>query len=153
MIKYVSFFIAAWFVLITYPAIACEESGRESLESNLQKWKSTGWSRYSFVLERQCFCPPEYRKATRIFVTDGKVVNANYVDTNGKAAVPADVLADLTTIEDWFEVIRKAQERKADRLNVMYDSELGYPNEIEIDMRARRADDEQSVVITKVTQE
>lgn len=151
MIKYTSFFLVAWLTLHACLAIACEESEHKLLELNLQKWKSMGWSQYSFVLERQCFCPPEYRKATQIFVRDGKVVNANYVD--GKTAVSANVLADLTTIEDWFEVIRNAVERKADQLNVVYDSELGYPKEIEIDMRARRADDEQSVVISKVTRE
>ena len=151
MIKYGSLLLlVTWFLSNACLAIACDESAYKSLDTNLQKWKSVGWNQYSYVLERQCFCPPEYRKATQIFVENGKVVSANYVEDAGNTPVSSKVMSDLGTIEYWFEVIRNAHERKADLINVIYDSKLGFPNKIEIDMRTRRADDEQSVIITNV---
>ncbi len=150
MKKYSLFCLAACLLSSACAAFACEESAHKSLESNLLKWENTGWNQYSYVLQRQCFCAPEYRKATRIFVENGKVVRANYVEDDDRSPVSSKVLADLTTIEDWFEVIRNAHERKADLVNVVYDPELGFPNKIEIDMRKRRADDEQIVIISKV---
>ena len=144
--------VLIWNVFNANASIACDGSMRTSLEENVEKWETAGWNRYSFVLERQCFCSIEFRKVMRIFVANGQVVNANYVDEE-PTAVPADVVADLRTIEDWFEVIRKAKVRNAEILDVAYHSELGFPEKIEIDMRVRRADDEQTVRISRVEQE
>ncbi len=152
MLKHYILLVVGSMLLASQIIMACDESGEKLLQSNMRKWEQAGWDRYSFVQKRQCFCAPEYRKATRIFVDGGKVVNAEFVE-GGAATVPAKVMADLTTIEDWFAVIRDAKERKADLLEVVFHPELGYPQKIEIDMRTRRADDEQSVVISEVMQE
>ena len=150
--------IQRWLLLITlltlstHPSFACESSDRALFESNLQKWLDTGWNRYSFVLERQCFCPPEYLKPIRVQVNNGKVESASFV-TDVDSTVTPKLLADLATIDDWFEVIRAAADRKADLLQVDYHPELGFPKNIEIDMRVRRADDEQSVKISQVMQQ
>ena len=124
----------------------------ELLQKNQQKWFGVGWERYSFVIQRECFCPPEYRQLTRVIVENGKVVSASYVNKNN-IAVSERVLADLYTIEDWFEMISKAAERNADQLEVVYHATLGFPEKINIDMRKRRADDEQVVLISEVVKE
>jgi len=133
---------------VVHLANACEKSVDISLEINQQKWSTMGWVNYSFVVKRQCFCSPEYRRTTRVEVQNSKVVNANYVEDN--KSVSEEVLAELYTIKDWFRVIKDSASRNADHLYVIYHTELGYPEKIEIDMRELRADDEQTVFISDV---
>jgi len=54
---------------------------------------------------------------------------------------------NLDTIEKIFEIIERASERKAERLNVEYDKTLGYPLQVTIDERFDTGDDEISVTI------
>ena len=128
---------------------ACEESAKLPLEANQHKWQSAGWNEYSYVVQQQCFCPPEYREMVRVIVKNGEVIGANYVEQENKVVSP-QVLASLNTIEDWFAVIYKASDGKAFRLEAVYHPELGYPEKIDIDMRERMVDDEQSVLISEV---
>ncbi len=127
---------------------ACEEHANSSMEISLQRWAENSSGSYSFVFQRSCFCPEEYRKAMRINVENGDVVAAVYLD-DADTPVSSTVLADLYTIEEWFGVISDAIKREADRLEVDYHSKYGYPEKIEIDMRERRADDEQLVLISE----
>ena len=143
--------LVAIFFICSSLAFSCEKSVSELLQKNLQKWQGAGWEKYSFVIQRECFCPPEYRQLTRVIVENGKVVSASYIDNN--AAVSERVLADLYTIEDWFKMINKAVDRNADQLEVVYHAALGFPEKINIDMRKRRADDEQVVLISEVVKE
>ena len=144
--------LSVFFCFYSSSVISCEKSVSESLQANQQKWHGVGWEKYSFVIQRECFCPPEYRQLTRVIVENGKVVSASYIDKDN-AAVSEQVLADLYTIEDWFNMINKAVDRNADHLEVVYHATLGFPEKINIDMRKRRADDEQVVLISEVIKE
>ena len=130
-------------------AIACEESRNASLQSARKMWTETAGKDYSYVLQRNCFCPEEYRKPMRVVVENKKVISATYIEDSGKS-VSSKVLTDLYTIEDWFAEIANAIERKAYQLHVDYHSEFGYPEKINIDMRERIVDDEQTVSISEV---
>ena len=120
------------------------------LSDGQHKWQATGWDSYSFVVQRQCFCYMEYTREMEILVREGQVVSAHFTDTQEKVA--QKMLADLYSIEQWFDVIKDAQERQADRLEVAYDDQFGYPTKIAIDLRKNRADDEQAVIISSVHQ-
>lgn len=128
---------------------ACEKSDASALEANMNKWQEAQWHSYSYVVQRECFCLPEFRKATRVTVENDKVVAASFVGEEDEA-VSEQVLTGLSTIEGWFNVIDRAVTNKADRLDVIYHQELGYPEEISIDMHPRIADDEQKIVISEL---
>ena len=150
-------FNAIFFLLITSGicsslTFACEESAKSPLEISQHKWRNAGWSHYSYVVQQECFCPPEYRQSVRVVVEDGKVIDASYVEQKDKV-VSSQVLASLYTIEDWFAVINKATDENAFRLDAIYHPEFGYPKKIDIDMRERMVDDEQSVLISEVTRQ
>ena len=133
-------------------AIACEESNKQSFERNQQKWQTANLSSYSYIVHQQCFCPPEYRQPIRVLVQDGKVISAEFLDEENKT-VSSQLINSLNTISDWFVVIENASNEHAARLEVDYDSELGYPKKIDIDMRERMVDDEQTVIISSVVKE
>lgn len=128
---------------------ACEKSDASALETNLHKWQQAQWNSYSYIVQRECFCLPEFRKATRVTVENDKVVSASFVGEED-ATVSGQVLAGLSTIDDWFDVIDRAVTNKADRLDVVYHQELGFPQKISIDMHPRIADDEQKILISEL---
>ena len=131
---------------------ACEKYIESAFEVNQKKWHGINWNNYSYIVQRHCFCPPEYRYVTRVTVQNGEVVGAKFVEEENKAVSP-QVLAELYTIQDWFGVIRDASDANAVRLEVSYHKEYGYPEKIDIDMRERMVDDEQTILISEVIKE
>ena len=138
--------------IVTSLANACEKSAKQSFELSQQKWQAAKLDNYSYVVQQQCFCPSEYRQPMRVLVRDGKVVSANFLDSE-ENVVSAQVLQSLYTIQGWFSVISKASNDNAARLEAVYHPGLGYPEKIDIDMRERMVDDEQTITISSVVEE
>lgn len=127
---------------------ACNEVSEEDLTVNKQIWESHRWNEYRFIVQRQCFCYVNYTREMMVHVSEGKVVTAKYTDT--QVEVSADILSGIYTIDKWFEVIDHAYSRQADKLQVQFDQQVGYPLKIEIDLRENRADDEEVVLISSI---
>ena len=73
---------------------------------------------------------------------NGVLFNIKYAD--GSGPVDKTKYANYRTIEGLFEFIQEAINRKAYRIKVSYDTNLGYPISASIDYDERMADEEKS---------
>jgi hypothetical protein len=135
-------------------ASSCGSPANSELERNEKLWQSQNLTSYNFTLERQCFCPEDWRGPVSIQVRNGEVVSTTYV-SNGQT-VDAEKFGDVDTIEELFDVIRDAYEgkntfdQKAETVNVTYHSEMGYPLTILIDISTMIADEEQGYTVEEL---
>ena len=148
--------IAKWLIsglllAVIILASSCGSSANSELERNEKLWQSQNLTNYDFTLERQCFCPEDWRGPVNIMVRNGKVTSVTYV-SNGQTA-SAEKFGDVDTIEKLFGVIRDAYEgknsfeQKAETVNVTYHPEKGYPLTILIDVSTMIADEEQGYTV------
>ena len=104
-----------------YPSIL------SSLAEQRAQWQVKRPRAYDFQITRSAFAytPPLY-----IQVRGETVVWAGAAD-NGKALpLRGDLLDRLGTVDRLFSVIERACEARYDRVDVVYDGELGYPTNI-----------------------
>ena len=133
---------------------SCGTTANSELERNEKLWQSQNLTSYDFTLERQCFCPEDWRGPVDITVRNGKVTSVTYV-SNGQTAT-AEKFGDVDTIDELFGVIRDAYEgkntfdQKAETVNVTYHPEMGYPLTIYIDVSQMMADEEQGYTIEEL---
>jgi hypothetical protein len=130
-------------------AFACEEGNKEELLKMQQLWNSQESDHYSYVVEKQCFCSPNYTREMLVLVVNNEVVEAKYLDTNEQ--VSNEIVDQLVTIPEWFNEISLATENESGDVKVLYDNEFGYPANISIDKHKLRSDDEFKVIISKLT--
>jgi len=139
------------FLAVIVLSSSCGSSANSELERNEKLWQSQNLTSYDFTLERQCFCPEDWRGPVNITVRNGKVTSLVYV-SNGQTAT-ADKFGDVDTIDELFDVIRDAYEgkntfdQKAETVNVTYHPEMGYPLTIYIDVSQMMADEEQGYTV------
>src|SRR5688500_16757745 len=92
--------------LVCIPLLAgCKDptSPRDELDDARRRWEAIRPGAYSYVLSRSCECLPEYTRAARLQVTDGKVTSARYVQDGSQ--VSAETLATYPTIDDLFVMV------------------------------------------------
>lgn len=111
---------------------------RDELEEARRRWASLGFSTYGYRLEQRCFCWAELAGPIELTVANDSVTIAVYKG----APLRPDLVPLLPTIEDLFDVVQDALDRRADRLEVTYHRAAGYPTRIEVDYRFGMADDE-----------
>ena len=123
---------------------ACSESAQaqQQLNDNHSKWTAKNVKDYQFTFSWGCFCPPEHNKPVIISVRNGVLAGIKYAD--GSGAVDKSKYTNYRTIEGLFEFIQDAINRKAYRITVSYDANLGYPTTASIDYDQRIADEEKS---------
>ncbi len=137
------------FISLAAFAIACENDRKEKLLEMQRVWNSQSSANYSYMLEKQCFCSPDYTRKMQVFVVDGDVAEALYLDT--KEQVSKEIVEQLSTITQWFDEILIAIDNEFGEVEIFYNEELGYPNSIKIDKHKRRSDDEFTVIISNVS--
>lgn len=99
-----------------------------ALEVNRQLWERQGIDDYRFELRRFCYCP--YRDNLEVEVRDGQVADARILESG--AALPMDRWGEAVTVDELFEIIRRAEER-GDADEVRYHPTLGYPLYADLD--------------------
>jgi len=147
-----SFFLAVltWAVILLL-LTSCASPVPGDLTDNEKLWKSQNLSNYDFTLERQCFCPEDWRGPVDIQVRNGKAVSMTYPSTGVTAT--EEKFGNVNTIDKLFDVLRDAYagsgtfEQKADTVNVTYHAQMGYPLTIYIDVSATIADEEQGYTV------
>ena len=97
------------------------------------KWRLHKPAHYRYTLQRSCFCTAEFRKPIAIEVS-GNTVTQSTVDG---VALALERRADALTVEDLFDIIRKAA-----RISVQYDLGNGRPLSISVDQNLQIADEE-----------
>ena len=115
-----------------------DDPQQEALNRNYALWKNTNRSNYTYTYKRMCFCPQE--EDIVVTVQYGNVVSAHYYPSENP--VMPERLDDLMTVEELFQVIRKAVTDQVARLDVRYNAQSGYPESIFIDVDEQIADEE-----------
>jgi hypothetical protein len=128
-----------------------DERDREidRLERNLLRWSERAPERYSFQLQRLCYCVPETTRSVRIEVEDGVVVSRSY-EADG-TAVPQEWEELFPAMEGVFAIVREALGREGSVVEVTYDVVLGFPRVAAIDYIVNAIDDELELRVQNVT--
>ncbi len=148
------FLLPALFLLVLPIVMSCTSAIPKELTTSEKLWKAQGLSNYDFMLERQCFCPEDWRGPVNIQVRNGAAVSVKYV-TNG-ANVTEGKFDNADTIDKLFTMLKNAYsgkgdfEQKADNINVTYNGQMGYPTTFFIDVSQTIADEEQGYTVTNL---
>ena len=141
--------------LITLLAVvSCTSSVPQELINSERLWKGQGLSNYDFTLERQCFCPEDWRGPVNIQVRNGAAASVTYVSSG--LAVTEGKFDNADTIDKLFTILKDAYtgkgdfEQKADIINVTYNDQKGYPTTFYIDVSQTMADEEQGYTVTNL---
>jgi hypothetical protein len=124
------------------------------LTTSEKLWKDQGLKNYDFTLERQCFCPEDWRGPVNIQVRNGVTVSVTYVSDS--TAVTEGKFDNSNTIDKLFTMLKNAYagkgdfEKKADTINVEYNAQMGYPTNFYIDVSQTIADEEQGYTVTNL---
>lgn len=116
-----------------------ERTMREYLAAH-RLWRTAGIDSYSMEL---------YWGVSWFFwdgtvtVRNKQVISAETTSTNFFEPLP-----EPRTIDDWFDVLKRAIDRKAERIAVTYDKVFGFPAEVYIDISSMIADEEQGWTIS-----
>lgn len=117
------------------------QDAREAYDANRQKWQDSNIRDYSFTLQRSCFCTPDVTRPVNISIENGKLVDASYADTAEPLSDTAQQINQLK-VNDLFKQIGEALDSNAERVDVTYDKQYGFPTSVYIDRDSRLADEE-----------
>ena len=137
-------------VLLALTAVGCTDPlgpVQDALVAARVRWATANIHSYVFEFQRSCFCAPDFVRSVRIEVLDGIVNAAVYVDTEEAIPLP---LASVPTIEDLFDEIQDAMDRKAFSVVTDFDPDLGYPTSVAIDFIQNAIDDEMAFGVSSL---
>jgi hypothetical protein len=112
----------------------------DELALNERLWKSSGIYSYSYRFRWECFCEISYVSTVDVTVRRGVIVSVIDVDT-GRLLDPGS-FARYRTIDELFDLVRKARDEGAATINVTYDRNLGYPYQVFVDYLPMVIDEE-----------
>src|SRR5262245_46171756 len=119
------------------------------LEANRALWVSLGVDSYRYRFRWLCFCTTDYVQVVDITVKNGAVTSV--VEASTGRPVTAQQAAYYRTIDGLFVVLRDAIDRPASSMHTVYEANLGFPIETDIDYVAAMADDELSFQVYGLT--
>jgi hypothetical protein len=120
--------------------------GREvDLENARERWEGSGLEAYRTVVNRRCFCGGSPGPVV-VTVTAGGVTKAYQEAPFG--AVPTGEARWFPTVEEAFDMIQKAFDDDAHRVDVRYDPATGAPLDIYIDQIEQAVDEEMRYELT-----
>ena len=153
--KQLTRFLVPLLALLTlFAAISCAGPVPGELASGEKLWQEQGLKNYDFTVERQCFCPEEWRGPVNIQVRDGAAVSVTYVSDG--TSVTGGKFDNADTIDKLFTILKNAYagtgdfSQKAEIIDVTYDAQMGYPENFWIDISQMMADEEQGYVVTSL---
>jgi hypothetical protein len=118
-------------------AVACNDAiGPDDIRELSQaraRWNAREFADYSYEIKTLCFCPPEINQWARVSVRAGVVVDVQPVDTD--PVYPITYQQWWQPIDSLFVNIHRTMTENASELEavvVEYDSQLGYPKNVEI---------------------
>jgi hypothetical protein len=113
-----------------------------ALQEARSQWAEQGANDYSVKVRRVCFCAPRVQDHVQVTVVDGEVASALGQSDSGQY----DQAIALPSMEDWYTVSGmfgriEANLGSADRINVVFDAEHGFPTELAFDYRLVSAEE------------
>ncbi len=123
------------------------------LDSHLSLWQQARSGDYSYEYNVLCECSDNFGQPVKVTVTNGEIKSVVYAESGemGKAGDPPVISGSprYHTIDRLFDVIQEAIDNEADQITVSYDSEFGYPTNIDIDRNINAIDDEYVLTATR----
>lgn len=124
----------------TSSVLALPDDPQNRLTKNRRKWESKSVKNYEYEFQRICFCLPASTRRVKITVREGVAENIRRADSGD--AVDKAQYELYYTVDQLFDYIQAAIDKKAHLVKVSYDHELGYPTLVEIDHIKNAIDDE-----------
>ncbi len=128
-------------LLAVFAVAACSNAAarQRDLDESKAVWDSRGQSSYTITYERRCLCG-----FAGSFVA--RVENAAVTSVEPATGLGGTLEMPIAlTVERLFEVVQEAIDQGADRIEVEYDTEHGYPRRIRIDSDRGAEDDELTI--------
>ena len=134
--------------------LACNDVGQDpminpaqvELDNHRAEWERTSISGYTYQYTVLCECPYSLDQPVKVAFDNGKTKSVAYVESG---ETPVTVVSPrLHSINGLFDMIQDAITNEVDHLTVRYDSEDGYPTNIEIDYVRNSIDDKYTIIIT-----
>ena len=119
------------------------------LNSHRNLWRRNRLSDYTYEYNVLCECSDKFGQTVKITVMDHEVESVVYA-VSGKPPVVGGS-PRYHTIDTLFDLVQDAISNEADQLTVSYDTEFGYPTNIEIDYSSNSVDDEYSLTANAFT--
>jgi hypothetical protein len=120
------------------------DDDEEALRDAQIRWNNSRIQDYRVVVQHLCFCG--YARPVLVVVQAGVIV----LSADAETGEPVPSYATVRDIPALFTLIREAIDQGADRLDVKYDPQIGYPREIKIDYVSNATDDELTVTTSEL---
>lgn len=131
---------AACLAAMSSSVLALPDGAQNRLSKNRRKWESKATKNYQYEFQRICFCLPASTRRVKITVREGVAENIRRADSGD--AVDKAQYELYYTVDQLFDYIQAAIDKKAHLVRVTYDPEWGYPTLVEIDYIRNAMDDE-----------
>lgn len=135
------------FIALIFVLAAC--SATSEYDQNLSNWNDANISHYRYQLGVSCFCPFGEQMPITIEVKNDEVILIT--DVNGNEVSESDpiweILNQYLTIDRLF-VSLKSSLNDAEKIEVSYDAEYGFPSSIAVDYIIQAVDDEVWVAVS-----
>ncbi len=141
------FVTGGYFFVLNRPEPDTAQSPSEAaFDSNLALWQSRRPEAFEYIVERDCFCLPEYRQPylVRVIGNRRSVAYASPLEQDSRlyqGEPPQPVYLD-----DLFTLAARAL-RDADDFDIVYDPAFGFPTRLVVDWSLRQADEEQRFTV------
>jgi len=142
--RFVSYAVLSMLTLASCSSIV--EPG-EKLGDAKARWLQNGPASYTLTVTRGCGeCMPEAAGSVIVKVVNRQVVSRTYVATG--AAVASSYAGVFPGIEEFFDIISDVLDENPYKADIEYDSELGYPTSLSVDLSKQTVDDEFFITVS-----
>ena len=114
-------------------------------EQALKRWQDSHITHYQLTYKNLCFCDSNLTRPIEVVVKNRTAISGRFIDDN-KPLTPS-LLKDALTINQAFQLINRAIELNAYKLDARYNKKYGYPESLVVDIDKRLADDTQDIEI------
>jgi hypothetical protein len=117
----------------------------EAFLAHRATWARHRPSIYSVSVRRSCYCP---LWSVRVTVSAAGVQSLKYLSDRNDRSVYSDHRYYPRDIDEIFSLIEKAYTSRANKIDLSFDEDYGYPVSALIDQNYDTVDDEQSVTLS-----
>lgn len=116
-----------------------------NLRTNQSKWQNNQPERYQFKLSRSCLCDDQDNEDLIVTVENQTIIKA--IDAATLQEVDLSEKSDITSIDGIFQKISSELNRNAHQVEVKFNNELGYPEQLWVDVKRQTPNDEYAISV------
>ena len=121
---------------------------QEAFDVNKEKWQQSGIKNYVYTFQRSCFCTRDATREVLTQVKNGQAIESQFKDSG--LPLPANLNFNSLSINDLFNTVETAIDKRVDIIKVKYNEKTGQPTSIYIDGKTGITDDEFSLIAKKL---